>query len=328
MSKVVRFHEHGGAEQLRIEKLDVGAPGSEVRIRVKAIGPRLAIYLTIRLLAGAILCASALAPLASAMDLAPVPKVTVPRLYVFDCGTLVYNKPEDYNLKRDEVKDSNMGVTCYLVVHPRGTLIYDTGLDDRLVGRPLYENVLDGYAQIKFNTLRGQLADIGVTPAHIDYLVLSHYHWDHVGNAGDFAGSTWLVYKGDRDQMFSSAARAYPWFSQYSALEKSKTMFLSGDHDVFGDGAVVVLATPGHTAGHCSLLVRLKNTGPVVLSGDLYHYAEERDLKRMPDAEKTTGTTESRQKIEDLLRRTGAQLWIGHSMDFFRTVRKSPAWYD
>ena len=287
---------------------------------------RFAVCLTI--LAATLLGASALAPPASAADLAPPPKVTSPRLYVFDCGTLVYNKPEDYNLRRDEVKDSNMGVTCYLVVHPRGMLIYDTGLNDRLVGRPLYENVLDGYAQIKFNTLNGQLADIGVAPANIDYLVLSHYHWDHVGNAGDFAGSTWLVYKGDRDQMFSSAARANPWFRQYSALENSKTMLLSGDHDVFGDGTVVVLATPGHTEGHCSLLVRLKNTGPVVLSGDLYHYAEERDLKRMPDEEKTTGTVESRQKVEDLLRRTGAQLWIGHSMEFFRTVRKSPAWYD
>jgi N-acyl homoserine lactone hydrolase len=280
------------------------------------------------ILGAAMLGAAALAPSANAAQLAPLPKVTSPRLYVFDCGTLVYNKPEDYNLKRDEVKDSNMGVTCYLVVHPKGMLLYDTGLNDRLVGRPLYENVLEGYAQIKFNTLRGQLADIGVTPANIDYLVLSHYHWDHIGNAGDFAGSTWLVYKGDRDQMFGKAARAYPWFSQYSALENSKTMLLSGDHDVFGDGTVVVIATPGHTEGHCSLLVRLKNTGPVVLSGDLYHYAEERDLRRMPDEEKTTGTVESRLKVEELLRRTGAQLWIGHSMEFFRTVRKSPAWYD
>ena len=289
---------------------------------------RLAIFLSIRLLAVAILGTCALAPLASAADLAPLPKVTSPRLYVFDCGTLVYNKPEDYNLRRDEIKDSNMGVTCYLVVHPKGILLYDTGLNDRLAGRPLYENIREGYAQIKFNTLNGQMADIGVTPANIDYLVLSHYHWDHIGNAGDFAGSRWLVYKGDRDQMFSSAARAYPWFSQYSALEHSKTMLLSGDHDVFGDGTVVVLATPGHTEGHCSLLVRLKNTGPVVLSGDLYHYAEERTLARMPDEEKTTGTVESRRKVEGLLRQTGAQLWIGHSMEFFRTVRKSPAWYD
>lgn len=289
---------------------------------------RLATRLTRRLLLAATLCGLPLGPSAGAANLAPAPKVTNPRLYVFDCGTLVYNKPEDYSLKRDEVKDTNMGVTCYLVVHPKGMLLYDTGLNDRLVGRPLYENVLDGYAQIKFNTLSGQLADIGVTSANIDYLVLSHYHWDHIGNAGDFARSTWLVYKGDRDHMFSSAARADPWFSQYSALESSKTVLLSGDHDVFGDGTVVVLATPGHTEGHCSLLVRLKKTGPVVLSGDLYHYAEERELKRMPEEERTTGTVESRQKVEELLRRTGAQLWIGHSMEFFRTVRKSPAWYD
>src|ERR1700681_3650492 len=202
---------------------------------------RFAVHMMSGLLAAAVLGAAAFAPPASAAELAPLPKTTGLRLYVFDCGTLVYNKPEDYNLKRDEVKNSNMGVTCYLVVHPRGMLMYDTGLNDRLVGRPLYENVLDGYAQVKFNTLSGQLADIGVAPANIDYLVLSHYHWDHIGNAGDFAGSTWLVYKGDRDQMFSMAARAYPWFGQYSALEHSKTILLSGDHDVFGDGTVIVI---------------------------------------------------------------------------------------
>ncbi len=269
-----------------------------------------------------------MAPPDNAVRLAPSPKVSGPRLYVLDCGTLVYNKPEDYNLKREEVRDTNMGVTCYLVVHPRGMLIYDTGLNDRLVARPLYENVLDGYAQIKFNTLIGQLADVGIAPANVSYLVLSHYHWDHVGNAGDFAGATWLVYKGDRDRMFDKAARANPWFSQYAALERSRTMLLTGDHDVFGDGTVIVLATPGHTEGHCSLLVRLKNTGPVVLSGDLYHYAEERELHRMPEQEKTSGTVQSRQKVEDLLQRIHAQLWIGHSMEFFRTVRKSPAWYD
>ncbi len=289
-------------------------------------GPRLVTGL--RAAMAALLAMAGLVLPARGAELAPAPKVTSPRLYVFDCGTLVYNKPEDYGLKREEVKDTNMGVTCYLVVHPKGILLYDTGLNDRLVGRPLYENVLEGYGQIKFQTLSGQLADLGIAPGSIDYLVLSHYHWDHVGNASDFAGSTWLVYKGDRDQMFSKAARAYPWFSQYAALEHAKTTILSGDHDVFGDGTVVVIATPGHTEGHCSLLVRLKNTGPVVLSGDLYHYAEERDLKRLPDEERTTGTVASRQKVEELVRRTGAQLWIGHSMEFFRQVRKSPGWYD
>lgn len=289
--------------------------------------------LVIRTLAARLIAAVLTVGLLSAVpafgaQLPAPPKVTSPRLYVLDCGTLINNKPEDYNLKREEVKDTNMGVTCYLVIHPAGLLIYDTGLNDRLVGRPLYENVLDGYGQIKFNTLIGQLADVGVTPANVDYLVLSHYHWDHVGNAGDFAGATWLVYQRDRDQMFNQAARATPWFGQYAALERSKLRLLDGDHDVFGDGSVVIIATPGHTEGHCSLLVRLKNSGPILLSGDLYHYAEERDLNRMPEEEKTLGTVESRQKVETLVRKTGAQLWVGHSMELFRVVRKSPAWYD
>jgi N-acyl homoserine lactone hydrolase len=213
----------------------------------------------VRQFAVAIVGIATLAPLLCAAQLAPAPQVTGVRLYVFDCGTLVYNKPEDYNLKRDEVKDTNMGVTCYLVVHPKGTLIYDTGLNDRLVGRPLYEHVLEGYAQLKLNTLSGQLADIGLSPAKIDYLVLSHYHWDHIGNAGDFAGATWLVYKGDRDHMFAAAARTEPWFAQYSALEKSKTKLLGGDYDVFGDpgayrGSLLVAGAPeeyraGRTVG-------------------------------------------------------------------------------
>jgi N-acyl homoserine lactone hydrolase len=265
---------------------------------------------------------------AAAAELPPLPTVTSPRLYVLDCGTLIYNRPEDYNLTRDEVKDTNMAVTCYLVVHPKGILLFDTGLNDRLVGRPLYENIQEGYGQIKFNTLTGQLADLGVRPTSINYLVLSHEHWDHVGNADDYSTASWLVYRAERDDMFKPAARSLPWFGQYAQLEHSKTVILTGEHDVFGDGTVTVIPTPGHTPGHCSLLVRLKNTGPIILSGDLYHYSEERKLKRMPTEESQLGTPESRQKVEDLIKSTGAQLWIGHSMEFFRTVRKSPAWYD
>ena len=284
--------------------------------------------LALVLIVVAVVGSAAPLPRASAANLAPMAKVTSARLYVLDCGTLINNRPEDYNLKREEVKDTNMAVTCYLIVHPKGTLLFDTGLNDRIVGRPLYENVLEGYGQVKFNTLSGQLADLGISPSGIDYLVLSHYHWDHVGNASDFSGATWLVYKGDHDQMFGVPAHSYPWFGQYAALEHSKTKMLSGDYDVFGDGTVRVIATPGHTEGHCSLLVLLKNTGPIVLSGDLYHYPEERDLKRMPEEEKTTGTVESRRKVEELLARSGAQLWIGHSTAFFRNAVKSPGWYD
>lgn len=269
------------------------------------------------------------APAAAARPpgVAPLPKVTSPRLYVIDCGTLTYNRPEDYQLTREQVADTNMAVPCYLVIHPRGILLFDTGLSDRLVGRPLWENVDGGYGQIRFATLRGALADIGVTPADITYLAISHSHWDHVGNANDYARSIWLTQKAELDFMFGKDAdRAY--IPLYSALAHAKQEVFVGDHDVFGDGTVILKFTPGHTPGHQALYVKLARTGGVVLSGDLWHYAEERTLKRMPKEEETTGTPASRESMERFLKDKNAQLWIGHSTSVFRNLVKSPGWYD
>jgi N-acyl homoserine lactone hydrolase len=259
--------------------------------------------------------------------LAPLPKVTSPRLYVIDCGTLVYNRPEDYQLSRAEVADTNMSVPCFLVIHPKGILLFDTGLSDALVGRPLYENVDGGYGQIKFNTLRGQLADIGVTPPDVTYLAISHSHWDHVGNANDYAGSIWLTQKAELDFMFAADADS-AYVALYSALAHARKQVFVGDHDVFGDGTVILKFTPGHTPGHQSLYVRLAKTGGVVISGDLWHYAEERTLHRMPKEEESTATPGSREMIERFLKEKNAQLWICHSTTFFMNAIKSPGWYD
>jgi len=114
-----------------------------------------------------------------------------------------------------------------------------------------------------------------------------------------------------------------------------KTLHLSGEFaeqnlgtTVFGDGTVVIKSTPGHTVGHQVLFVKLPKTGPIVLSGDLYHYSGERTLNRMPDREKTAGTPESRSKIEALVKETGAQLWIGHDIVGFAKLKKSPEYYE
>jgi len=259
--------------------------------------------------------------------LTPLPKVSSPRLYVIDCGTLVYNRPEDYNLTREQVADTNMSVPCFLVIHPSGILLFDTGLSDRLVGRPLYENVDEGYGQIKFNTLRGQLADIGVAPADITYLAISHSHWDHVGNANDYAGSIWLTQKAELDFMFGASADP-AYVAAYSRLRHARMRVFEGDHDVFGDGTVILKFTPGHTPGHQSLYVKLAKAGGVVISGDLYHYAEERTLHRMPKEEESTGTPASREMMERFLKEKRAQLWVGHSTAFVRNATKSPGWYD
>jgi N-acyl homoserine lactone hydrolase len=257
------------------------------------------------------------------------------RLYVLDCGTLIYNNPETYNLTRQEVRNTNMSVACYLVAHPRGALLFDTGLPDAARGRPFNESPLGGaanppstaYFMVVTQTLRQQLAAIGFAPPRLDFLALSHFHPDHVGNANDYAAATWLVQKADFDAMFGANVSQASGAS-YRALKESKTRILQGDHDVFGDGTVVLKSTPGHTPGHQSLYVKLARTGGIVLSGDLYHYPEERTLDRMPEREKTTGTTASRAALEAFMKEVNAELWIEHDITRYAKQKKSPEYYD
>lgn len=258
------------------------------------------------------------------------------RLYVFECGTLIGNYPETYNLTRQEVKNTNMSVPCYLVVHPRGTLLFDTGLPDSMLGRPFNETTLNGQPNppsttnfvLVLKTLKSQLAEIGFTPDKIDYLALSHSHRDHAGNANDFAGSTWLAQKAEYEFMFDPNQPPEQFNPNYQALRNSKKLMLEGDHDVFGDGTVVLKYTPGHTPGHQSLYVKLPKTGGVVLSGDLYHHPEERTLNRMPDREKTLATPASRAALETFLKEVNAELWIEHDITASSKRKKSPAYYE
>jgi N-acyl homoserine lactone hydrolase len=217
-------------------------------------------------------------PLANAQQ--PQPPQSL-RLYVLDCGKITPASVEAYGLKPSEMANTNMVTPCFLIVHPRGSLIWDTGeIPDSAFK--------DGVSPQKLNAftvdrpLLPQLAAIGYTPANITYLALSHYHGDHVANASLFAGSTWIVQKGDRDPILAPRPAEQPAVGRvpdpkyFEGLANSKTVLLNGeDHDVFGDGTVVIKSTPGHTPGHQSLFLKLANTGNVLLAGDLYHYPEE-----------------------------------------------------
>lgn len=264
-----------------------------------------------------------------------------PRLYVLDCGQLNRGEPTRYGLSAAEVEDFNFSDPCYLVAHPRGTLIWDLGiLPDDEVEAGLTVQPPDGGigSNQSFRSLRSQLEEIGYRPRDITHLAFSHSHWDHVANANDYADATWFVQREEWVDMFSEESRAVAErggsrqpFTTYEALESSTTVLLRGDHDVFGDGSVVILRTPCHTAGHQSLMVRLNNHGPVILSGDLYHYAAERSLDRMPESERACaapGTTESRQKVERLLAEVGGELWIQHDITQFAGLTKAPEYYD
>ena len=118
--------------------------------------------------------------------------------------------------------------------------------------------------------------------------------------------------------------------ANYNLLKDSKTVIIDKDEfDVFGDGKVILKSTPGHTPGHQSLFVKLAKTGPVVLSGDLYHYPEERSLHRLPVAEfNKEQTATSRAELDGFLKKTGAQLWIQHDITGYAKLKKAPAYYE
>ena len=261
-------------------------------------------------------------------------QITTPRLYVLDGGVLE-SDPGRYRLSPSEVATTQLSVAAYLIVHPRGTLMWDSGaIQDGSwtpTGSPVVRRLVLSSSQDRQVTLRTplmtQLAAAGVGPEKITYFALSHEHWDHVANANAFAPATWLVPQAQREAMFPQTGEP-PHPSTYAALRNSKAVMVSGDHDVFGDGTVVIKPAPGHTPGHQLLYVKLAKTGGVVLSGDLYHYPEERTLKRLPTGDDQQQTQRSRDLLDAFLAGAGAQLWIQHDLVAHAKLRKAPAYYD
>jgi glyoxylase-like metal-dependent hydrolase (beta-lactamase superfamily II) len=255
---------------------------------------------------------------------------TSPRIYVFDNGKLSGLDPKQFfGFERSELKAVDFTSQSYLIVHPRGTLMWDTGVipDSAFTGdgRPVTEGI-----STADKPLLPQLAAAGYTPSDISYLAMSHYHSDHTANANAFAGSTWIVQKADRDAMFAATAPPITAPATFSALKNAKTKVLNNeDFDVFGDGSVVILSTPGHTPGHQVLFVKTAKRGPIVLAGDLYHYPEERTTGRTPSFEFNAEQSKaSRAKIEAFLTQQHAQIWIEHDIATHQDLPKSPAFVD
>jgi len=257
----------------------------------------------------------------------PKPPKSV-RIYVFDCGVLKGLDPGIFHFKKEELAEVNFVAVSYLIVHPKGTLMWDTGTVPDSAFKPDGSPVTQGIMTAA-KPLLPQLAAIGYTPADITYLGLSHYHSDHTANANAFAGSTWLVHQTERDFMFSDGPKGIIQGASFSALKTAKTKILpEDDYDVFGDGTVVIKYTPGHTQGSQVLFVKLAKTGPVLLAGDLYHYPEERFTDKTPTFEfNHDQSMASRTTIEAFVKKTGAQLWIEHDMPTFNKQKKAPEFY-
>jgi glyoxylase-like metal-dependent hydrolase (beta-lactamase superfamily II) len=260
---------------------------------------------------------------------APAPPKS-PRLYIFDCGVIKGLGVELFGFKPGEVPPRDFFVPCYLVVHPKGTLMWDVGVISDGAFKGDGKPATDGRSSVD-KPLLPQLATLGYKPSDITYLGLSHYHSDHTANANAFAGSMWIVQKPERDMMFGTPPPgAIIQTATFSALKDAKTKVLNGeDYDVFGDGTVVIKYAPGHTPGHQVLFLKLKKFGPLLVAGDLYHFPEEQTMNRFPGFEfNKEQSAKARADMDVFLKKTKAQMWIEHDAATNAKLKKAPEYYD
>jgi len=247
----------------------------------------------------------------------------IERLYVLDCGQNIGRDQGRWSPGVNEGKPMEFSDNCYLIRHAKGLLLWDTGVPDAVAAMPDGMVVAGGaitYRRAK--TLAAQLAELGVKPAEVTYVAVSHTHGDHVGNLGLFPTATILIQGAEYEWAMGLPTK--PGFVATQTIDK-----LAGDRDVFGDGSVTILSTPGHTPGHQSLLVVLPKTGALVLSGDAVHFRDNWEQRRVPSMNvNREQTLASLDRIAGVLAERKATLWINHDRAQSATLRYAPASYE
>jgi N-acyl homoserine lactone hydrolase len=252
----------------------------------------------------------------------------VERIYILNGGLAKVDDGSIYSPGINVGVPMTLSCNAYLIRHRESWLLWDTGTSDYLVSEPGGRVVAHGIKAAIRTTIAAQFEEIGVAPNDIDLLVLSHAHYDHVGNCRLFPKARWIAQKAERDAMFGPNPEEFGYIRElYETLSGNLTEIVDGDHDIFGDGALRLIFTPGHTLGHCSLLVRLPETGPVILSGDVAHNHENFRLRRVPTFNADPASTvASMDRVDTLLREEGAALWINHDTEQNSTLPHVPRW--
>jgi N-acyl homoserine lactone hydrolase len=250
-------------------------------------------------------------------------KPGVEKIYVLNCGEGVAGDISRWSPGVNEGKSMDFVDNCYLIKLAQGWFLWDTGIAGAVAAMPNGLAPADPKAVYwrRPKTLAAQLDQLGVKPSDIKAMAVSHTHGDHIGNVEMFPAAMLYVQKAEYDW---TGANNGPRFKPEHPATK-----LEGDCDVFGDGSVTILSTPGHTPGHQSLLVKLPKTGAVVLSGDAVHFKSNWDNRGVPSINfNKDQTLASMQKISDTLTKEKAQLWINHDKAQRDSLKMSPEFYD
>jgi N-acyl homoserine lactone hydrolase len=250
-------------------------------------------------------------------------KPGVEKLYVLNCGEGVAGDISRWSPGVNEGKSMDFVDNCYLLKHSQGWFLWDTGITDAVATMPNGLAPADPKAVTwhRPKTLAAQLDQLGVKPSDIKAMAISHTHPDHIGNVEMFPNAMLYVQKAEYEW---PGANNTPRFKPEHPVTE-----LEGDRDIFGDGSLTILSTPGHTPGHQSLLVKLPHTGAVILTGDAVHFKSNWENRGVPVNNFSKDLTlASMQKLSDLLTKEKAQLWINHDKAQRDTLKMSPEFYD
>lgn len=245
------------------------------------------------------------------------------KLTVFDCGQLNFSDVSAFGISNEETAVRELFVPCYLIQHDEHLMVWDAGLPLTDVGQTGGNSRYD-------RSFLDQLADMDIAPSDIDLVAFSHMHYDHVGAANAFTDSTLLIQETEAVAAFEHPEDNPVFRAElYNEIQNANRRSLNGDYDVFGDGSVRIISAPGHTPGHQALYLELSNYGPLILSGDLYHFEVSRALRRVPGFNTNVEETlNSMDKVEELVLSTGATFWIEHSKQLAESLNLAPAFYD
>jgi N-acyl homoserine lactone hydrolase len=251
------------------------------------------------------------------------------RLYTLECG---HYAQWDMSILSDtgeyEGQTGSLADPCFLIVHPKGILLWDTGGSHPVERIPAGMDV-HSKAKPLVVTLVSQLKVLGLTPSDINYVAFSHFHEDHVGNAKDFPAATWIINRVELDWLLKTSASGPAFIAALKHHSKKRTLetyYDPSDYDVFGDKSVKILFTPGHTPGSQSLEVRLKQSGPVILTGDLYQTSDNRKYRRVPSENTSRAESlASMDRIVEIARQTGAKVVVQMDEEEFDALPRFPA---
>ncbi|MEA1650673.1 N-acyl homoserine lactonase family protein [Nitrospirillum sp. BR 11164] len=259
------------------------------------------------------------------------------RLYFFQSGTQRC-KAHDIRMNQGDGADYEIPVPWFLLTHPRGNVVLDGGLAAEGLADPrgYWGDTVDVFRPVMTpdQGCVAQLATLGLAPGDIRHVALSHLHSDHTGAIGRFPGATHIVQRREHEY-----AHAPDWFAAAAYTRRDfdrpglDWRLLEGDatdgHDVFGDGVLRLVFTPGHSVGHQSFLVTLPHSGAWLLAADAVYTLDHWNERVLPGfLASAVDTVRSVRKLHALAERTGATLVPGHDPEVWPRFRLAPGYYD